>query len=354
MAGPGVRLLSLRVDEIRPDPRMPRRTFDDDALDQLAESIKCWGQLQPIVVRRAADGYQLICGERRWRAHQRAGLETIQALERDATDQGALALALVENLHRVDLSHAEKVAGLDQLAELAQAQGLRRTAQQLRMDPGWLSRQLAVHRDPVVFPALEAGEIGFGQAAELCRAPECARQALLDRIAAAPAPVSFATVRGWVEEARRDTETSPARARRSRAQTRQPDGEEAAYSEVLKRLQALEAPRTNGGRYALQQVLARVQQMLMEPCTMHTTSRLLPHKQSLIELACLLCGERAATLVDGTVLPARQGSVVRRGSRLVCGRCGGTLASDTRVDQYVYNPPRTAELAGLSSGAYSA
>jgi hypothetical protein len=349
-----VRLLTLRVDEIRPDPRTPRRTFDDDALDQLAESIKCWGQLQPIVVRRAAEGYQLICGERRWRAHQRGGLESIMAIERDATDQGALALALVENLHRVDLSHAEKVAGLDQLAELAHAQGLRRTALQLRMDPGWLSRQLAVHRDPVVFPSLEAGDIGFGQAAELCRAPEGARQTLLDRIAAAPAPVSFARVRGWVEQERRAAGSSRKRTRQRLVQQDPEQSEQAAYADVLDRLQALGGPRTEAGRQSLQRVLARVQEMLMEDCAASTHARLPPRKQSLIELACLLCGERAATLVDGTVLPARQGSVLRRGSGLVCGRCGGTLASDTRVDQYVYNPPRTAQLAALSSGAFSA
>src|SRR4051794_38125724 len=89
-ATPQAELLRLRLDEIRPDPRTPRRTFDEDALDQLADSIKCWGQLQPVVVRRMGDFYQLICGERRWRAHQRCGLDCIWAIERDATDQGAL------------------------------------------------------------------------------------------------------------------------------------------------------------------------------------------------------------------------------------------------------------------------
>jgi hypothetical protein len=343
------------VGEIRPDPRAARRVFGGDALDQLAESIKCWGQLQPIVVRRVGDWYQLICGERRWRAHQRAGLETILAIERDATEQGALALALVENLHRVDLSHAEKIAGLDQMAELAHAQGLRRTAYHLRMDPGWLSRQLAVHRDPIVFPALEAGHVGFGQAAELCRAPEAARQALLDRIESAGGPVSFATVRGWVEEARRAAAHMP---RRTRPLMSQPDcdvgeGEQAAYGEILDGLQALEPPSTDAGRQKLQQVHARVHQMLMESCAPPASPRLPPLKQSVVELVCLLCGERAAAIVDGNIMATREGSVIRRGSNLRCGRCGGTLASDVRVDHYQYNPPHVAELVGASSGALS-
>jgi hypothetical protein len=345
----------LRVDEIRPDPRAPRRIFDEDALDQLAESIKCWGQLQPIVVRRVGDWYQLICGERRWRAHQRAGLEMIFAIERDATEQGALALALVENLHRVDLSHAEKIAGLDQMAELAHAQGLRRTAYQLRMDPGWLSRQLAVHRDPIVFAALEAGHVGFGQAAELCRAPEAAREALLERIETAGGPVSFATVREWVEEARGSSAHVPRRTRPLKSERTRDggDSEQTAYAEILECLQALEAPRTDAGRQKLRQVFARVQQMLMESCAPPTNPRLPPHKQSLVELACLLCGERAATIVDGNVIPAREGSLIRRGSNLLCGRCGGTLASDARVDHYLYNPPPIAELVIASSRALS-
>jgi ParB family transcriptional regulator, chromosome partitioning protein len=70
-------------------------------------------------VRRVGDRYELIAGERRWRAVERAGLETIWAVERDATDVESFKLALVENLHREELSHAETVAALDQLAELS-------------------------------------------------------------------------------------------------------------------------------------------------------------------------------------------------------------------------------------------
>jgi ParB-like nuclease domain/Pyruvate phosphate dikinase, AMP/ATP-binding domain len=101
--------LLIPVDQIDPNPRNPRRVFDEQALNELAESIKQWKQLQPIVVRRVGERFELIRGERRWRAHQRAGLEKIWAVEREASDTDAYALALVENIQRVDLSHTEKV-----------------------------------------------------------------------------------------------------------------------------------------------------------------------------------------------------------------------------------------------------
>jgi ParB/RepB/Spo0J family partition protein len=200
----GSALLFLPVEEVRPNPRNPRRAYSEAALDELAASIKANQQLQPVVVRRAPDGagYELIAGERRWRAVQRAGLAHVWAVERDATDREAYRLALVENLHREDLSRADKLAALDQLAELAEAVGLNQTARELHMSPGWLSQQLAVRRNPRLFPALERGAISFGVADALQRAPAGAQQTLLDRVLAAPAPAPVATVRGWVDAAR--------------------------------------------------------------------------------------------------------------------------------------------------------
>lgn len=343
----GLGLLQLPVDRVQPDPRSPRRVFNDDALEQLAESIKSWGQLQPVVVRRLADVYQLVCGERRWRAHLRAGLENIWAVERHTTDEGALALALVENLHRVDLSHAEKVAGLDQLAELAQSMGLRKTAQQLHMDAGWLSRQLSVHRDPIIFPALEAGRVGFGQAAELCRAPQTHRQELIERIEAAPGRVSTAVVRTWVEEARGHAQV-PYRRRRPRGAGRTVTNEQVALTSILNQLNVLGTPRTSAGRAALQDLLQQVQRMVVEASTLVRTpqpNRPAP-KRTLVELACLMCGERAGTIVESRVVAVRPGSIDVRGRRLVCGRCSGSLAPDARVDQYVYG--KRAPVAVLS------
>ena len=198
----GSALLFLPVEDVRPNPRNPRRTSSEAALDELAASIKANQQLQPVVVRRAPDGagYELIAGERRWRAVQRAGLAHVWAVERDATDREAYRLALVENLHREDLSRADKLAALDQLAELAEAVGLNQTARELHMSPGWLSQQLAVRRNPRLFPALERGAISFGVADALQRAPAGAASTRSSRVCWAPAPV--ATVRGWAEAAR--------------------------------------------------------------------------------------------------------------------------------------------------------
>jgi ParB family chromosome partitioning protein len=90
--------------EIRPNPHQPRRHFDDDALETLAASIRQRGLLQPLVVRRIPEGYELIAGERRLRAAQRAGLESVPVVVREADPQERLELALIENLQREDLT----------------------------------------------------------------------------------------------------------------------------------------------------------------------------------------------------------------------------------------------------------
>lgn len=100
-------LTMLAVADIHPNPGQPRRSIDAAALDTLAESIRTHGLVQPVVVRRDADGYELIAGERRWRAAGRAGLQQVPALVRDADARGRLELALVENLVREDLSPME-------------------------------------------------------------------------------------------------------------------------------------------------------------------------------------------------------------------------------------------------------
>lgn len=98
----------LRVDAVVPNRYQPRQTFSPEELDELAASLKQSGLLQPILVRRKGDGiYELISGERRWRASKAAGLETIQALVRNCSDEESMVLALVENLQREDLNPLE-------------------------------------------------------------------------------------------------------------------------------------------------------------------------------------------------------------------------------------------------------
>jgi len=107
----------IPIDQIQPNPYQPRSTFDDEALGALADSIREVGILQPVLVRPAGDGYELIAGERRWRASQRVGLKTIPALVRETDDTAALEHALVENLQRDDLNPLEEAAAYQQLIE---------------------------------------------------------------------------------------------------------------------------------------------------------------------------------------------------------------------------------------------
>ncbi len=106
------------VDEIYRSPLQPRRVVADEGIEELAASIRSQGLLQPCVVRpRMAGGFELIAGERRWRAAQRAGLERIPVVVRDVDDRGALAMALIENVQREDLNPIEEARGLQRLRE---------------------------------------------------------------------------------------------------------------------------------------------------------------------------------------------------------------------------------------------
>jgi ParB family chromosome partitioning protein len=114
---PGASFAELPVDSIRPNPKQPRTVFDEDALDELVGSIREVGVLQPIVVRPVGDGYELIMGERRWRATQAAGLSTVPAIVRQTEDGDLLRDALLENLHRSQLNPLEEAAAYQQLLD---------------------------------------------------------------------------------------------------------------------------------------------------------------------------------------------------------------------------------------------
>lgn len=115
-------LLEVPVGAVAPNPRQPRNVFDDDALDALALSIQEVGILQPIVVRKVADGYELIAGERRLRAAKRAGLATVPAIVRESGDADSLREALIENIHRENLNPIELA---DAFRELLDELGLK-------------------------------------------------------------------------------------------------------------------------------------------------------------------------------------------------------------------------------------
>lgn len=115
---PGARFAEIPVDAIVPNPKQPRQVFDEDALEELKISIEEVGFLQPIVVRQLdGEKYELVMGERRWRAAQAVGRESIPAIVRDTRDDAMLRDALLENIHRANLNPLEEAAAYQQLLE---------------------------------------------------------------------------------------------------------------------------------------------------------------------------------------------------------------------------------------------
>jgi ParB family chromosome partitioning protein len=103
--------------DVRPSRLNPRKDFRDEELAELAESIRSKGLVQPIIVRPAASGYEIVAGERRWRAAQKAGLHTVPVIARDLTDKEVLELAIIENVQRADLNAIEEASGYRELIE---------------------------------------------------------------------------------------------------------------------------------------------------------------------------------------------------------------------------------------------
>ncbi len=110
--------VEIRVDELEPNPDQPRKNFDKTALDELAENIKKYGLIQPIVARPTIMGnYQIVAGERRWRASIQAGLKTVPVIVKDLADDETMEIAIIENLQREDLNPAETARGFKALME---------------------------------------------------------------------------------------------------------------------------------------------------------------------------------------------------------------------------------------------
>lgn len=160
-------LVELPLDQIEANPNQPRKLFSDNALTELAASIRASGVIQPIIVRRHGTGYQLIAGERRWRAARRAGLERVPALIRDATDAQSLELALVENLLREDLNPMEEAEAYQKLlAQFGWTQ--EELAQRVGKDRSSIANGLRLLRLPEPIQAdLRGGRLTMGHARAL-------------------------------------------------------------------------------------------------------------------------------------------------------------------------------------------
>lgn len=161
-------LASLPVSAIEPHPEQPRRHFDEAALDELAASIAARGVIQPVIVRPLGNGrYQLVAGERRWRAAQRAQLHEIPALVRELSEREVMALALIENIQREDLNPMEEARAYHRLAEsegMTQAD-IARMVEKSRSHVANFQRLLSLP-DPVQ-TLVEGGALSMGHARAL-------------------------------------------------------------------------------------------------------------------------------------------------------------------------------------------
>jgi ParB family chromosome partitioning protein len=193
-------LEQVRLDRIDPSPFQPRRDFPEDALAELANSIRASGVVQPILLRRSApagDRYQLVVGERRWRASRLAGLETVPAIIRELSDQDALELALTENLLRQDLNPLE-VARAYQALQKKYSLSHEQVAERLGINRSSVTNTLRLLRlPPTVQEMLSKDEITYGHARALLGLDsESAQVQLASRIA--KQGLSVRQVENWV------------------------------------------------------------------------------------------------------------------------------------------------------------
>ncbi len=169
----------LPLDSISPNRLQPRKTFSEQGLRELADSVREHGIVQPVVVRPVGEGYELVVGERRWRAAQAAGLTSIPAIVKDSPDQQALQLALIENLHREDLNCIEAANAYSQLMEdfsMTQEEIGRR----LGKNRSTITNTLRLLQLPVEIQAtVVAGELSEGHARALLGLAESPLQAQL-------------------------------------------------------------------------------------------------------------------------------------------------------------------------------
>ncbi|OGK96608.1 MAG: hypothetical protein A3E31_15410 [Candidatus Rokubacteria bacterium RIFCSPHIGHO2_12_FULL_73_22] len=213
-------LLEIPVGQIDVNPLQPRKAFDSNTLNELVASIRSSGVIQPVIVRRLGAGYQLIAGERRWRAARLAGLDRIPALVREATDAQSLELALVENLLRDDLNPMEEAEAYQNLlAQFGWTQ--EELAQRIGKDRSSIANCLRLLKLPQAIQTdLRAGRLTMGHARALLSLPGTAEQLRLrDEILAHDWSVRATedTIRGTAELARA-REGRPRKGRRRSAE----------------------------------------------------------------------------------------------------------------------------------------
>lgn len=172
----GRTIISLQITDISPNPRQPRKHFSEDTLRELADSIKIYGVIQPLIVRRRGDKYELVAGERRWRASRLAGIDTVPAVVKDVSDEISLKEAIIENVQRENLNaleEAESYALLMKEFGLTQEQ----VAQQVSKARSSVANTLRLNELPrEVKDSLRRGEITAGHARAILSAGDVMAQ----------------------------------------------------------------------------------------------------------------------------------------------------------------------------------
>ena len=168
-------LIQLPVESVAPNPRQPRQVFDDDSLRSLADSINTAGLMQPIVVRNSSSGYEIIAGERRWRAASIAGLTHVPAIIKDLDDRTSAEWALIENLQREDLNPIDRAEAFDRLIVDFQATQ-QDIATQLGIDRSSVANFLRLNDlETSVKDAVRDGRLSMGHAKVLLGIPEMSK-----------------------------------------------------------------------------------------------------------------------------------------------------------------------------------
>lgn len=222
----GERVEYIPVDRIRAGPCQPRQALDSQELEDLAESVRSHGILQPIVVRPVTDGYEVVAGERRWRAAVMAGLDSVPAVVRQVSDVQALAMALVENLQRQDLNPLERAKAYQRLVEefgLTQEEVARTVG---RSQPSVANTLRLLALPPEVLELLGRGELSEAHARVLLSVSDPQRRVELARWAAQ----NHVPVRQLAQMAARED----GRRRPRAAKLRSPDPERHALEDTLR------------------------------------------------------------------------------------------------------------------------
>ncbi len=203
-------MLDLDVAQVRPNPRQPRQLFDDDAIHRLADSVRADGVVQPIVVRDVGDGYEIVAGERRWRAARIAGLRTIPSIVRAVDEREQLILALAENVAREDLNPVEQARAYAVLADeldLSQTEIARRVG---KSRPAVANTMRLLELPDEVLDLVASGTLSEGHGRAVLQAPGQDERVTLARTAVS---------RGWSV---RECEAAAKRAGKPKVAARRP------------------------------------------------------------------------------------------------------------------------------------